>query len=88
MSSNEILNANRIIEEDLKDHATYIVEFNAKGEFLKEVMKLISGEDKVLAHTIAKCLSFYRMCKEIEDKGGELRFKWFDDKTYKMKLPK
>ena len=86
MSSRDIINADRPIEQNFRSDETYTVEFDAKGKFLKEVMKLISGKDRVLSHTIAKCLSFYRMCKEIEDSGGELRFK-LDSKTYKMKLP-
>ena len=87
MSSNEILNAHyEIYKENLKDWENYTVTFDASGEFLKEVLGLMSGEDRVLSSTISKCLSFYRKCKEIEDKGGELRFK-LDGKTYKMKLP-
>ena len=86
MSSSEILNADREIYEDLKDWENYTVTFDTSGKFLKEVTELISGEDKVLSQTIAKCLSFYRMCKEIEDGGGELRFTK-NGSTYKMKLP-
>jgi len=86
MSSRDIINANRPIEQDFWSDETYTIEFNAKGKFIKEVMELIAGDDRVLAHTIAKCLSFYRMCKEIEDDGGEIRFKK-EGKTYKMKLP-
>ena len=68
------------------DENTYTVQFEAKGKFIKEVYELTSDEDRGLAYTMAKCLSFYRRCKEIEDRGGELRCK-LDGKTYKMKLP-
>ena len=87
MSTVGIINAHHEIhKENLKDWEQYTVTFDSSGEFLEEILDLISGDDEVLAHTISKCLSFYRYCKEIEDKGGQLRFK-MDGQTYKMKLP-
>jgi len=85
--NSEILNAHRKIEKDsLKDDETYVVTLDTKGKFLKEVLELVTEEDKVLANTIMKCLSFYRLLKEQENAGGEFRLKR-KGKTYKMKLP-
>ena len=85
--NSEILNAHRKIEiESLKDDEEYILTLDTKGKFLKEVLGLVTEEDRVLARTIMKCLSFYRLLKEQEVAGGEFRLKR-KGKTYKMKLP-
>jgi hypothetical protein len=84
-----ILNTHEYVDiEKLKDDEQYVVVFESTGKFLKEFVNVLdfSGAG-TLAVAIAKCFSFCRMCKEIEDKGGELRFK-LNGKKYKMKFPK
>ena len=85
--NSKILSANKEIETDLKDDGDYTVTLDAKGRFLKEVIEILAEDGETFSLTISRCLSFCRMCKEIEDKGGELRFK-LDGKTYTMKFPK
>ena len=72
---------------DLMDNEKYVVTLDAKGKFLKEVIEILAEDDETFSLTISRCLSFCRMCKEIENKGGELRFR-LNGKTYNMKFPK
>jgi len=85
----EILNTHEYIDiNKLEDNETYVVTFESSGKFLKELRNALSFSDtSLLSIEIAKCFSFCRMCKEIENKGGQLRFK-LNGKTYKMTFPK
>jgi len=82
------INIDEIINiEKLEDNEDYNFCFKSPGRFMKEVNSILGNNGEPLSVTISRCLSFCRMCKEIEDKSGELRFK-LNNKTYKMMFPK
>jgi hypothetical protein len=85
----KILNTHEYVDiNGLKDNERYIVQFESNGKFLKELIGILNFRGvSTIAVAIAKCFSFCRMCKEIENEGGELGFK-LKRKKYKMTFPK